>query len=155
MKLLWCASLFAVVGGLADARGIRVVREIHSPFSISKFNAGATPHSSVGYIELNWSYSGGLNQTTCSARPGTYQVFPSIGETSCSDPSTSFNLTRRADGGADLGLTYKSASKSSASAVHFIPADEIIWTNQQSPTGAVQIYAGPQNFTVDAVYPGL
>ncbi|KAI0377593.1 hypothetical protein F5Y04DRAFT_263710 [Hypomontagnella monticulosa] len=155
MKLLSCASLLAVVGGLADARGLRVVRDIHSPFSITKFSAGATPHSSVGYIELNWSYSGGLNRTICSASPGTYQVFPSIGETPCSDPSTSFNLTRRADGGSDLGLTYKSASKKSASAIHFIPADEIVWANQQSPTGAVQVYVGPQNFTVDAVYPDL
>ncbi|KAK8040071.1 hypothetical protein PG993_008482 [Apiospora rasikravindrae] len=33
-------------------------------------------------------------------------------------------------------------------ASHHVPADQIVWTNQQSPTGTVQAYAGPANFTV-------
>lgn len=33
-------------------------------------------------------------------------------------------------------------------ASHHVPANQIVWTNQQSPTGNVQAYAGPANFTV-------
>ncbi|KAK7949280.1 uncharacterized protein PG986_010166 [Apiospora aurea] len=33
-------------------------------------------------------------------------------------------------------------------ASHHVPADPIVWANQQSPTGTVQAYAGPANFTV-------
>ncbi|KAI1465346.1 uncharacterized protein F4812DRAFT_118769 [Daldinia caldariorum] len=143
MKFFSGASLVGLLAtGLADAIGTK------APFTITKFNAGATPHSSVGYVELTWSYSNGLNSTTCSARPGTYQVFPSVEKTVCSDPFTSFNLTKRSDGGADLELWYQEAY-----AIHTISADQIVWTNQQSPTGTVQVYAGPQNFTVKANYP--
>ncbi|KAK6949082.1 hypothetical protein Daesc_009155 [Daldinia eschscholtzii] len=143
MKFFSSASLVGLLSaGLANAKGTQ------APFSISKFNAGATPHSSVGYVELTWSYSGGLNSTTCSAKPGTYQVFPSVEKTACSDPLTFFNITKRPDGGADLELWYKEAY-----AIHNISADQIVWTNQQSPTGTVQVYVGPQNFTVKANYP--
>ncbi|KAL7620577.1 hypothetical protein AAE478_009572 [Parahypoxylon ruwenzoriense] len=144
MKLLSGATLTTVLATrLADARG-------NATFFVSKFSAGATPHS----IELSWSYSGGLNATACSAKPGTYQTFPSVAQTGCSDPSTSFNLTKRADGGADLGLFYEAAPGALASAIHSIEPEQIVWTNQQSPTGTVQVYAGPRNFSVDAVYPG-
>ncbi|KAI1371880.1 hypothetical protein F4677DRAFT_434419 [Hypoxylon crocopeplum] len=154
MKLLSGASLIGLLAAsLANAQGSR--KRGHPPFSVTKFSAGATPHSSIGYIELSWSYSGGLNQTRCSASPGTYQVFPSIVQTSCSDPSTSFNLTKRADGGADLVLWHETAPAAFAHAMHTITTDEIVWTNQQSPTGTVQVYAGPQNFTVKAVYPDM
>ncbi|KAI1771251.1 hypothetical protein F4818DRAFT_445586 [Hypoxylon cercidicola] len=116
----------------------------YGTFSVSKFSAGATPHSSIGFIELNWSR--GKNETKCSARPGTYQAFPSVGKTSCSAPSTAFSLTKRDDGGADLSLF-----SGNAQAIHTISKDEIVWTNQQSPTGTVQIYSGPQNFTAKLV----
>ncbi|OTB02933.1 hypothetical protein M426DRAFT_322178 [Hypoxylon sp. CI-4A] len=142
------ASLIAIIASLAGVQAAD-----HPPFLVTKLSAGATPHSSIGYVELTWSYSGGLNQTSCSARPGTYQSFPSIAQTTCSDPSTSFNLTRRAEGGADLELWHEMAPGSLAYAIHSIKAEEIIWTNQQSPTGTVQTYAGPQNFTVAATYP--
>ncbi|KAI0105832.1 hypothetical protein F4814DRAFT_452213 [Daldinia grandis] len=144
MKLFSGASLVGLLAtaGLTNAKGTQ------PPFSISKFSAGATPHSSVGYIELTWSYSSGQNSTICSARPGTYQVFPSVEKTACSDPTTFFSLNKRSDGGADLYLWYQKAF-----AVHTIFADQIVWTNQQSPTGTVQVYAGPQNFTVQANYP--
>ncbi|KAI2782510.1 hypothetical protein F4815DRAFT_461719 [Daldinia loculata] len=144
MKLFSGASLVGLLAttGLVSAKGTQ------APFSISKFSAGATPHSSIGYVELTWSYSSGQNSTTCSANPGTYQVFPSVVKTACSDPSTFFNLTKRSDGGADLELWYQEAY-----AIHTISADQIVWTNQQSPTGTVQVYSGPQNFTVKANYP--
>ncbi|KAI0169422.1 hypothetical protein GGR52DRAFT_520687 [Hypoxylon sp. FL1284] len=115
-----------------------------SAFSVSKFAAGAVPHSSLGYIQLSWST--GKNETTCATYPSTYQTFPSVGKTSCNAPSTAFSLTRRTDGGADLKLF-----SGEAQAVHIIKKEEIIWTNQQSPTGTVQVYSGPQNFTAEAV----
>ncbi|CAJ2499706.1 Uu.00g025590.m01.CDS01 [Anthostomella pinea] len=122
-------------------------------FAVSRFSAGATPHSSIGYIELTWSYSPGANASTCRASPATYQVFPSVEQTPCNDPATSFNLTMRADGGADLELWYEPRSGASAYGIHGIKAEEIVWANQESPTGIVQVYAGMQNFTVRAIHP--
>ncbi|KAI1383951.1 uncharacterized protein F4822DRAFT_56348 [Hypoxylon trugodes] len=151
MKFLSGVTVVGMLAaGLPSVQGL--TRRVNAPFTVSKLSAGATPHSSVGYIELTWSY-GGLNQTKCSAQPGTYQVFPTVAKTVCSDPSTSFNLTKRSDGGADLELWHEVAPGTSASAVHTIQASEIVWTNQQSPTGTVQVYAGPQNFTVNAIFP--
>ncbi|XXH02958.1 hypothetical protein Hte_009348 [Hypoxylon texense] len=112
----------------------------YGAFSVSRFSAGATPHS----IELSWSR--GKNETKCSARPGTYQSFPSVGKTACSAPSTAFSLTKRDDGGADLSLF-----SGNAQAIHTITKDQIVWANQQSPTGTVQVYSGPQNFTAELV----
>ncbi|KAI8958043.1 hypothetical protein F5Y11DRAFT_54605 [Daldinia sp. FL1419] len=143
MKLFAGASLVGLL-----ATGLAGAKEAPVPFTISKFSAGATPHSSVGYVQLTWSYSNGQNFTTCSANPGTYQVFPVVEKTACSDPATFFNLTKREDGGADLELWYQEAY-----AIHTITKDQIVWTNQQSPTGTVQVYSGPQNFSVKANYP--
>ncbi|KAI1078954.1 hypothetical protein F5B20DRAFT_545665 [Whalleya microplaca] len=145
MKVLFGASLASLfTAGLA--------LPTISPFTVSKFSAGATPHSSLGFVELTWSYAARKNatQTNCSAQPGTYQVFPSVPRTFCSDPLTSFNLTRTEDGGASLELWYEQTPGSFAHAVHPIKSEEIVWSNQQSPTGTVQVYSGPQNFTVKA-----
>ncbi|KAI0006609.1 hypothetical protein F4779DRAFT_595883 [Xylariaceae sp. FL0662B] len=145
MKLLLGASLASLfTTGLAGP--------LIAPFVVSKFSAGATPHSAIGFVELTWSYSKGLNSTRCAAQPGTYQVFPSVEQTTCSDPLTSFNLTRREDGGADLQLWYGKVNASMIHAVHPIEPEQIVWSNQQSPTGTVQVYAGPQNFSVKADY---
>ncbi|KAI1333853.1 hypothetical protein F5Y15DRAFT_322354 [Xylariaceae sp. FL0016] len=144
-------SSFCLAATAAPVEGS--VSAARAPFTVSKFNAGATPHSSIGYIELSWSYATGANASQCTARPATYQVFPSVEQTACDNPMTSFNLTQAADGGADLELWYKQTAGRVAHGVHHIAADEIVWSNQQSPTGQVQVYAGPQNFTVDATYP--
>ncbi|KAI4859994.1 hypothetical protein F4820DRAFT_438157 [Hypoxylon rubiginosum] len=137
MKLSSASLSVILAASLASVQGYGIV-------SVSKFSAGATPHSSIGYIELSWSR--GQNETRCSARPGTYQSFPSVGKTSCSAPSTAFSLTKRDDGGADLSLF-----SGNAQAIHTITKDEIVWANQQSPTGTVQVYSGPQNFTAELV----
>ncbi|KAI1760798.1 hypothetical protein GGR53DRAFT_508300 [Hypoxylon sp. FL1150] len=137
MKLCIASLGIFLAAGLPSVKG-------YGAFTVSQFSAGATPHSSIGYVELSWST--GKNETKCSARPGTYQSFPSVGKTACSAPSTAFSLTKREDGGADLALFLGNAQ-----AVHTITKDQIIWTNQQSPTGTVQVYAGPQNFTAERV----
>ena len=31
---------------------------------------------------------------------------------------------------------------------HFIPSSEIIWTNEQVPTGRIQVYNGPKDFAI-------
>lgn len=55
-----------------------------------------------------------------------------------------FSLTKRADGGSDLELF-----SGAASAIHTIKKEEISEANQQSPTGTVQVYSGPQSFTAE------
>ncbi|KAI0473548.1 hypothetical protein GGR56DRAFT_536854 [Xylariaceae sp. FL0804] len=123
-----------------------------APLTVTQFEAGATPHSSIGYVELTLAPALGRNASQCTASPATYQVFPTVEQTACDDPAASFNLTRAEDGGADLALWYKHASGKVAYGVHHIDADDIVYTNQESPTGTVQVYAGPQNFTVQATY---
>ncbi|KAI0150126.1 hypothetical protein F4776DRAFT_660011 [Hypoxylon sp. NC0597] len=69
------------------------------------------------------------------------QPFPStVPRTKCNNPSASFNLRRRADGGADLELWHEETSGGFAHGVHAIQAKEIVWTNEQSLTGKVQVY---------------
>ncbi|KAH9892150.1 hypothetical protein F4778DRAFT_751030 [Xylariomycetidae sp. FL2044] len=157
------AGAYAVPLSKSKSRSGVSARQAPLVFSVSQFSAGATPHSSIGYISLTWSYTdpntntNSTTTTTCSARPATYQTLPSVAQTPCSDAATSFNLTQTpdADGsgaGAELTLWYEVAPDQFASGTHAIPADQIVWTNQQSPTGTVQVYAGPQVFSVEAVY---
>ncbi|KAI1413079.1 hypothetical protein F5Y13DRAFT_198825 [Hypoxylon sp. FL1857] len=153
MKLLSGASISILAASLANAQGSGD-HAPHVPFSVTKFSAGAIPHSSVGYVEFNMSFVGGAVPATCSAHPEAYQSFPSaVVQTPCSDPSASFNLTRRADGGAYLQLWHEVKPGAFAQGFHVIQANEIVWTNEQSPTGKVQVYLGPENFTVDVTYP--
>ncbi|KAI1100833.1 hypothetical protein F4804DRAFT_335871 [Jackrogersella minutella] len=138
MKVLSGASLVSILAaGLASAQGG------HAPFSVTKFSAGATPHSSIGYVELSWSYPGSSGEIKCSAKPGTAQSFPSVAKIPCSDPSTFFSLTKRQEGGATLELWHEMTH-----GIHTIQEKDIVWTNQQSPTGTVQVYSGPQSFEV-------
>ncbi|KAK8064500.1 hypothetical protein PG994_007138 [Apiospora phragmitis] len=120
-----------------------------SSFQIQNFIAGALPHSSDGYADLDFGFSEDSSPATCDATPPSYQVFPSVPWTICSDYRTAFNLTKTSDGGAELRLSYQAEPGGSfTNGTHKIAPDEIIWINQQSPTGEVQVYVGPQNFDV-------
>lgn len=78
-------------------------------------------------------------------------MFPSVAQTVCSGQGASFNLTKTPDGGAVLGLSLAGAPHGHAClGVYEIPPEHIVWINQQSPTGMVQVYGGPGNFTVEA-----
>ena len=68
--------------------------------------------------------------------------------TVCSDYRTAFNLTKTGDGGAELRLSYQPQPGTSINGTHKILPDQIVWTNQESPTGQVQVYVGPASFTV-------
>lgn len=104
-------------------------------------------------IEFSFSY--GKQATAppaeCRASPSTYQVFPSIAQTDCGGKGASFNLTKTPDGGAALGLSLEVAPHEHAYlGVYEIPPEQIVWINQQSPTGMVQVYGGPGDFAVKA-----
>lgn len=107
-----------------------------------------------GSIEFSFDYgktAAAAPTAECRASPSTYQVFPSIAQTVCSGQGASFNLTKTPDGGAALGLSLSVAPHGHAYlGVYEIPPEQIVWINQQSPTGRVQVYGGPSNFTVEA-----
>ncbi|KAI0023901.1 hypothetical protein F4780DRAFT_29015 [Xylariomycetidae sp. FL0641] len=147
MKFYGAASFIASAAAAAVPVSLRA-SEPHPPFAVAQFQAGATPHSSIGHINLSWASSPTAKMSTCTASPATYQVFPSVVQTECSAPGMSFNLTTTEDGGADLMLVYEQSTDVYVVGVHHITKEQIIWTNQQSPTGIVQTYSGPQNFTV-------
>ncbi|KAK8075718.1 hypothetical protein PG997_010381 [Apiospora hydei] len=121
-----------------------------SSFQIQNFIAGALPHSSNGYADLDFGFSDDSSPSTCHATPPIYQVFPSVPWTVCSDYRTAFNLTKTDDGGAELWLSYQAELGTFTNGSHKISPDEIVWINQQSPTGQVQVYVGPPNFSVSA-----
>ncbi|KAK7999354.1 hypothetical protein PG990_011954 [Apiospora arundinis] len=77
-----------------------------SSFLVSNFIAGATPHSADGYADLNLWYAEDSVSANCHASPLTYQIFPSVPWTVCSDYRTAYNLTVTGDGGAELRLSY-------------------------------------------------
>ena len=79
----------------------------------------------------------------------SYQVFPSVAWTTCSDYRTAFALTKTSDGGAELQLSYQTGPGCYTNGTHKIAPDEIIWINQDSPNGKVQVYIGPPNFSVN------
>ncbi|KAK7961717.1 uncharacterized protein PG986_002542 [Apiospora aurea] len=122
-----------------------------SSFQIQNFIAGALPHSSDGYADLDFGFSDDSSPSTCHATPPSYQVFPSVPWTVCSDYRTAFNLTKTDDGGAELWLSYQAEPGTTfTNGSHKISPDEIVWINQQSPTGQVRVYVGPPNFSVSA-----
>ncbi|KAK7913959.1 hypothetical protein PG985_011662 [Apiospora marii] len=97
---------------------------------------------------LLFGFSEDSSPSTCHADVPSYQVFPTIPWTTCSDYRTAFNLTTTSDGGAELRLSYQTGPSSFTNGTHKIPPDQIAWINQDSPTGEVQVYIGPTNFTV-------
>ncbi|KAI1491179.1 hypothetical protein F5X96DRAFT_632762 [Biscogniauxia mediterranea] len=118
-------------------------------FAVSKFQAGATPHSSVGHVSFDLSFGSGDSSTSCSARPPAYQSFPSINQAPCEDTTASFNLTMSSDG-ADLEIWQGGEPGVFVRGTHHITSKEIVWANEQSPTGRVQVYQGAQDFTIKA-----
>ncbi|KAK8073021.1 hypothetical protein PG996_006369 [Apiospora saccharicola] len=120
-----------------------------SSFQVQDYIAGSTPHSSDGYADLNFGFSPDSSPSTCHAEVPSYQVFPSVPWTTCSDYRTAFALTKTSDGGAELQLSYQTGPGSYTNGTHKIAPDEIIWINQDSPNGKVQVYVGPPNFSVN------
>ncbi|KAI0595499.1 hypothetical protein F4775DRAFT_371677 [Biscogniauxia sp. FL1348] len=118
-------------------------------FAVSKFQAGATPHSSIGHVSFDLSFGPSGSSTSCSASPPAYQSFPSIKQAPCEDTAASFNLTM-SSGGADLEIWQEAGPDVFIRGTHHIVSKEIVWTNEQSPTGRVQVYQGAQDFTIKA-----
>ncbi|XDG08647.1 hypothetical protein ABKA04_008262 [Annulohypoxylon sp. FPYF3050] len=140
MKLSGASLITILAAGLANAQGSP------SKFSVAGFSAGATPHSSVGHVELSVSLDG-KGETKCTASPQTYQKFPDVAKTPCADPKTTFSLTRTADSGADLEIWREVSPGVIAHGKHVILAREISWGNQQpNPNGAVESYTGSKGF---------
>ncbi|KAK6829797.1 hypothetical protein PG987_010381 [Apiospora arundinis] len=120
-----------------------------SSFLVSNFIAGATPHSADGYADLSLWYAEDSVSANCHASPLTYQIFPSVPWTVCSDYRTAYNLTVTGDGGAELRLSYQPTGGTSIiNGTHTIPPDQIVWINQDDPIGKVQVYVGPGSFPV-------
>lgn len=81
-----------------------------------------------------------MTRTPC-ADDGYTWAWTVLDTSASSDSSTSDNTT------CNIEYWFEGASYS-LYASHPVPASQIVWTNQQSPTGNVQVYAGPANFTV-------
>ncbi|KAK8862853.1 hypothetical protein PGQ11_009088 [Apiospora arundinis] len=105
--------------------------------------------------------------TSCTATPRTESngELVNVTRTPCSDDARytwAWTILATTDPSSSGGSTNTTCNIEywfdgpaySLYAAHHVPADQIVWTNQQSPTGTVQAYAGPANFTVpvDKVY---
>ncbi|KAK8103469.1 uncharacterized protein PG998_010502 [Apiospora kogelbergensis] len=117
------------------------------PFRSKTSSRGRILTQATGNLDLG--YSDDSIASTCQATPSSYQVFPSVPWTVCSDYQTAFNLTKTSDGGAELRLSYQPQPGTLINGTHKIPSDQIVWINQESPNGKVQVYDGPTSFTVD------
>ncbi|KAK8093476.1 hypothetical protein PG997_000161 [Apiospora hydei] len=94
-----------------------------------------------------------VTRTPCADDARYTWAWTILTTTSSSSSSKSDSDTEKADTSSTANTTcnieyWFDGPGYSLYASHHVPADQIIWTNQQSPTGTVQAYAGPANFTV-------
>jgi hypothetical protein len=88
--------------------------------------------------------------TTCSSVGTTNPVLSVVQETACGEGTGVWWSQSALPGtGFELKVTYI-VSGVTFTGAHTITQEEIVWTNQQSPTGTVQTYVGPSNFTLTA-----
>ncbi|KAK7980194.1 hypothetical protein PG990_003058 [Apiospora arundinis] len=138
-----------------------------SDFSIVNLYAEVIPHSSSSRYSFDLSTSTNTIATSCTATPRTESngELVNVTRTPCADDARytwAWTILATTDSSSSGGSTNTTCNIEywfdgpaySLYAAHHVPADQIVWTNQQSPTGTVQAYAGPANFTVpvDKVY---
>ncbi|KAK7978637.1 hypothetical protein PG996_004690 [Apiospora saccharicola] len=126
-------------------------------FTIVNLYAEVVPHSSSSRTSSN------AIATSCVATPQTESngELVNVTQTPCADdgytwawtivtsPDSSQSNTEADTTNTTCNIEYWfEGSSYSLYALHPVPANQIVWTNQQSPTGSVQAYAGPANFTV-------
>ncbi|CAJ2510647.1 Uu.00g062720.m01.CDS01 [Anthostomella pinea] len=120
-------------------------------FVVSDFVAEAVPHSTLASYTFKAGIEPNVIPTTCAAQPNTFSRLVSVGRTACQDDTKyTWSWTFDDDGSSQLELWFEfpSGDDRVLHGVRNIPAEQIVWTNQQSPTGTVQAYDGPDNFTV-------
>lgn len=83
----------------------------------------------------------------CTGSTLGYQTIPDLAPTACADDSVSFSFLH-VDGGVDLTVNWGYDAGRNLTGKHSIADNEIVWTNQQSPTGVVQVYEGPKDFII-------
>ncbi|KAK8107004.1 uncharacterized protein PG998_009017 [Apiospora kogelbergensis] len=145
-----------------------------SDFTIVNLYAEVVPHSSSSRYSFDLSTGSNSIATSCVATPQTESngELVNVTRTPCDDDprytwawtivtttagSSSGSEDREQDAttNATCNIEYWFVGpRYSLYAAHHVPADQIVWTNLQSPTGTVQAYAGPANFTVpvESVY---
>ncbi|KAK8086029.1 hypothetical protein PG994_001003 [Apiospora phragmitis] len=149
-----------------------------SDFTITGLYAEVISHSLLSSYSFDLSTSPKTIATSCLATPQTESngQLVNVSRTPCADDArytwawtiiTSTSSTSSSSDSSNPNTLDAADDKSSSTtnttcnieywfegphyslyAAHHVPADQIVWTNQQSPTGTVQAYAGPANFTV-------
>ncbi len=86
---------------------------------------------------------------TCIAVTSTGPLLSSVALTACGDyPDVSFSHTLVSNGSSVLAVTWAYTAGRNLTGRHLIPGTDIVWTNQQSPTGTVQAYVGPSDLVM-------
>ncbi|KAK8135048.1 hypothetical protein PG984_007060 [Apiospora sp. TS-2023a] len=134
-------------------------------FTIVNLYAEVVPHSSSSRYSFDLSTSTNTIATSCVATPQTESngELVNVTRTPCADDGYTWAWTIISSSSEDASQSDTKADTANMTcnieywyegpsyslyALHPVPANQIVWTNQQSPTGNVQAYAGPANFTV-------
>ncbi|KAK7920033.1 hypothetical protein PG985_008055 [Apiospora marii] len=157
-----CSVLLLVLSSISSAAPTSEPND----FTIVNLYAEVVPHSSSSRTSTN------TIATSCVATPQTASngELVNVTRTPCDDDGYTWAWTivtssSDSDDASKSEMETKAAGRDAANttcnieywfegssyslyASHHVPASQIVWTNQQSPTGNVQAYAGPANFTV-------
>ncbi|KAH9990901.1 hypothetical protein F4779DRAFT_251962 [Xylariaceae sp. FL0662B] len=118
-------------------------------WQIQRLTASSEPHGFVTHFAFDVVTSPGAGHTTCSGTGQSYQVLGNLPRTHCANSSVDFSWEALEGGGAKLTVWRQGPNGSWSHATRDIAADQISWTNEQSPTGRIQAYSGPQDFALD------